>query len=121
MDFVQDSGLCKGCTMARPIDANAAARRISGHLNGLVRDIATLTRALQNAAAQAASRGSAAGGRPPKRRRALTAKDRARLKLQGEYLGLMRHLPKRHHARVKTLRAKRGYPPAIKLARRMMK
>jgi hypothetical protein len=108
--------------MARPIDTNAAARRISGHLNGLVRDIATLTRALQNAAAQAAKRGSfAAGGRPPKRRRALTAKDHARLKLQGEYLGLMRHLPKSHHTRVKTLRAKKGYPPAIKLARRLMR
>ena len=108
--------------MARPIDANAAARRISGHLNGLVRDIATLTRALQNAAAQAAQRGAAAAGkRAPKQRRALTAKDHARLKLQGEYLGLMRHLAKSHHARVKSLRAKRGYPPAIKLARRLMK
>ena len=108
--------------MARPIDANAAARRISGHLNGLVRDIATLTRALQNAARQAAERGaSGPAGRAPRRRRALTAKDHARLKLQGEYLGLMRHLPKSQHKRVKTLRARRGYPPAIKLARRLMK
>lgn len=108
--------------MARPIDANAAARRISGHLNGLVRDIATLTRALQNAAARAAQQGAAAErGAAPRRRRTLTAKDHARLKLQGEYLGLMRHLPKTHHARVKALRAKRGYPPAIKLARRLLK
>lgn len=108
--------------MARPIDANAAARRIAGHLNGLVRDVATLTRALQNAAAQAAKRGTGGGaGGPPRKRRALTAKDRARLKLQGEYLGLMRHLPKSHHAKVKALRAKRGYPPAIKFARRLMK
>ena len=60
------------------------------------------------------------GSGAPKKRRALTAKDRARLKLQGEYLGLMRHLPKSHHKRVKALRAKRGYPPAIKLARRLM-
>ena len=108
--------------MARPIDTNAAARRIAGHLNGLVSDIATLTRALQNAAARAAQRSiGAAGKRAPKQRRALTAKDHARLKLQGEYLGLMRHLPKSHHKRVKTLRAKRGYPPAIKLARRLMR
>jgi hypothetical protein len=108
--------------MARPIDTNAAARRIAGHLNGLVRDIATLTRALQNAAAQAAKRGAggAAGG-APRKRRALTAKDYARLKLQGEYLGLMRHLPKSRHKRVKELRARRGYPPAIRLARRLMK
>ncbi len=108
--------------MARPIDANAAARRISGHLNGLVRDIATLTRALQNAAALAAKRGASGGaGGPPRQRRALTAKDHARLKLQGEYLGLMRHLAKSHHKRVKSLRARRGYPPAIRLARRLMK
>lgn len=108
--------------MARPIDANAAARRIAGHLNGLVRDVATLTRALQNAAARAAQQ-SASAGRvgAPRRRRMLTAKDHARLKLQGEYLGLMRHLPKTHHARVKALRAKSGYPPAIKLARRLLK
>jgi hypothetical protein len=107
--------------MARPIDTNAAARRIAGHLNGLVREVATLTRALRNAAEHAAK--SAVGGRTsqPQRRRRLTKKDHARLKLQGEYLGLMRHLPKSQHARVKSLRAKRGYPPAIKLARRLMK
>jgi hypothetical protein len=108
--------------MARPIDTNAAARRISTHVSGLVRDINTLLRGLQNAAQQAAKRsGASAGGGAPRRRRTLTAKDRARLKLQGEYLGLMRHLPKTHHARVKALRAKRGYPPAIKLARQLMR
>jgi len=107
--------------MARPIDTNAAARRISGHLSALVRDLATLTKGLQNAARQAAASSAAARAGRPTRRRALTAKDHARLKLQGEYLGLMRHLPKSHHSRVKALRAKQGYPPAIKLARRLMK
>jgi hypothetical protein len=106
--------------MARPIDTAAAARRISAHLKGLVRDIDTLMRGLQNAAQQAARKSAAAGSGAPRRQRTLTAKDHARLKLQGEYLGLMRHLPKSHHARVKALRAKRGYPPAIKLARRLM-
>jgi hypothetical protein len=107
--------------MPRPIDTNAAARRISSHLNALVGDIGTLTRALSNAVQQAAKSAKGARAAGPRRRRALTAKDRARLKLQGEYLGLMRHLPKSHHKRVKALRAKRGYPPAIKLARRLMK
>jgi len=106
--------------MARPIDTNAAARRISGHLNALVRDLNTLTRGLQNAAKLAAQKSAGLRAGQPARRRALTAKDHARLKLQGEYLGLMRHLPKSHHARVKALRAKRGYPPAIKLARKLM-
>ena len=107
--------------MPRPIDANAAARRISSHLRGLVREFDTLTRALSNAAQQAANNARGARGAGPPRRRELTPKDRARLKLQGEYLGLMRHLPKTHHARVKALRAKRGYPPAIKLARRLLR
>lgn len=108
--------------MARPIDTKAAARRISGHLNGLVQDFATLVRGLQDAAEQAARKSAAANrGGAARAKRVLSPKDRARLKLQGEYLGLMRHLPKTHHARVKALRAKRGYPPAIKLARRLMR
>jgi hypothetical protein len=107
--------------MPRPIDANAAARRIAADLRALVRDVDTLTRALTNAAQQAAKNAKGVRAAGPLRRRALTAKDRARLKLQGEYLGLMRHLPKSHHARVKALRAKQGYPRAIRLARRLMK
>ena len=39
--------------MARPIDTNAAARRISANLNAVARDIATLLRGLQNAVQQA--------------------------------------------------------------------
>jgi hypothetical protein len=107
--------------MARPIDTNAAARRIASHLKGLVHDIDTLMRGLQSAVHQAAKKSAAVGRAAPRRRRELTPKDRARLKLQGEYLGLMRHLPKSHHARVKALRAKRGYPPAIRLARQLMR
>jgi hypothetical protein len=107
--------------MPRPIDANAAARRIASNLRALVRDVDTLTRALTNAAEQAAKSAKGVRTAAPQRRRVLTPKDRARLKLQGEYLGLMRHLPKAHHARIKALRAKSGYPPAIKLARRLMK
>ena len=53
--------------MARPIDTNAAARRISAHLNALVRDIGTLTRGLQNAAQQAAKK-SVGSRRAPRRR-----------------------------------------------------
>ena len=107
--------------MPRPIDTNAAARRISTNLRALVRDVDTLTRALSNAAQLAAKNARGGGAVTPIRRRALTPKDRARLKLQGEYLGLMRHLPKKHHTRVKELRARRGYPPAIKLARQLMR
>jgi hypothetical protein len=106
--------------VARPIDSTAAARRIARHLNAFALDIETLIRGLRNGgdSARAAAKGGMrlGAGRP---RRPLTAKNHARLKLQGQYLGLMRHLPKTHHSRVKALRAKRGYPAAIKLARRL--
>jgi hypothetical protein len=43
------------------------------------------------------------------------------MKLQGQYLGLVRHLPKTYRARVKALRAERGDPAAIELARQPSK
>jgi hypothetical protein len=55
------------------------------------------------------------------KRRTLTlspARRRA-LKLQGEYMGLVRALAPRQQARVKALRAARGYPPALRLARKL--
>jgi hypothetical protein len=103
--------------MARPIDTIGAAKRIAGHLNAVAQDIETLIRGLRDGARAAGAVVKGIQARRP--RRPLTAEDRARLKLQGEYLGLMRHLPKVHHPRVKALRANRGYPAAIKLARRL--
>jgi hypothetical protein len=55
------------------------------------------------------------------RRRRLTAADRARLRVQGEYLGLVRHLSSRNRVRIKGIRARRGYAPAIKEARRLVR
>jgi len=46
----------------------------------------------------------------------LSPKAKAFLKQQGRYLGLMRHLPAKHRARVKATKAKRGYPAAIRQA-----
>jgi hypothetical protein len=59
---------------------------------------------------------SQTGARP---RRNVTAQDRARLKLRGEYLGLMRHLPKTRHGAHQDAPREARYPAAIKLARRL--
>jgi hypothetical protein len=49
----------------------------------------------------------------------LSPKRRAALKLQGQYMGYIRNLKPRQKARVKALKAKKGYRPAIALAKRL--
>jgi len=53
------------------------------------------------------------------RRRRLPAARRAALKLQGQYVGHMRHLRLRQKARVKALRESKGVRAAVALARRL--
>jgi hypothetical protein len=57
----------------------------------------------------------------PKARRApkLSPGRRAALKLQGAYMGFMRQLGPRQKSRVKALKAAKGYPAAIALAKRL--
>ena|SRR5436309_3214033 len=104
---------------------NRITVRISKGLLGLRRDLVALARVIQTVAS--ADRGMAGGngargsdGRTLRRRRRLTPADRARLRVQGEYLGLVRHLSVRDRARVKALRSRKGYGPAIKMARRLV-
>jgi hypothetical protein len=101
-------------------------QRMSRNLLGLRRDLVALGRALQAVAAaqrtlsRRVGRGAAgAVARPGRRERQLTAADRARLKVQGEYLGLVRHLTARNRARVKAMKAEKGYGAALKLARQL--
>ena len=110
----------------REASVNGIARRISKNLMSAGEDFLSLARAIHSgisAKTAAATRGRGAAGRVPRRRRrarrALTAADRARLRVQGEYLGLVRHLSVRNRARVKRVRSKRGYTPAIRMARRL--
>src|SRR5438093_10039296 len=98
--------------------------RISKGLLGLRRDLVALARVIQTVASE--DRGMAGNGarrpdgRTIRRRRRLTPADRARLRIQGEYLGLVRHLSMRDRTRVKALRSRKGYGPAIKMARRLV-
>lgn len=54
-----------------------------------------------------------------KRTLKLTPKRRAALKLQGAYIGHMRHLKPRQKAEVKAIREKRGMEAAVALAKRL--
>jgi len=105
----------------RTDDVRAIARRISKSLASVGEDFLSLGAALQSRMTGRQTSGARARSVRRRARRALTPADRARLRLQGEYLGLVRHLSLRDRNKVKTLRSKKGYPPAIKMARRLVK
>lgn len=56
---------------------------------------------------------------PGRRKLRLSPRRRAVLKLQGTYMGYLRHLPRSAQQQVKAMKAKRGFPAAIALARRL--
>ena len=93
--------------------------RLSKTLGSLRRDLVALAELVGSVPAATAAAAGTRGKPAPRRRRNLTNADKARLKVQGEYLGLVRHLTVKNRTRVKKLRAKNGYDPAIRLARRL--
>jgi hypothetical protein len=50
----------------------------------------------------------------------LSPQRRAVLKLQGQYMGYIRNLKPRQKARVKALKASKGFPAAIRMAKQLM-
>jgi len=58
-----------------------------------------------------------AGGRAARRSLKLSPRRRATLKRQGSYMGYVRQLGPRQKARVKALKAAKGFPAAISLAK----
>ncbi len=54
-----------------------------------------------------------------RRKPRLSPRRRAALELQGRYMGYMRRLTPRLKAKVRALKAKRGFPAAIAMARRL--
>ena len=104
----------------------ALSIRISKDVQGLRRNLVTLARAVDAMArsqreleAKMRRGGRAAGKGTARPKRPLSPADRARLKVQGEYLGLVRHLSAKARQKVKVLKAEKGYKPALKLARQL--
>ena len=93
-----------------------AAKQAMAAIKTLADSIVDLGEEIQTAASAARLNGAA-----PRRRRKMTPETRTFLKQQGRYLGLVRHLPERHRSRVKSVKAKKGYPAAIREALRLQK
>ncbi len=106
-------------------NGNADIRAIRQSLHTIVDTLVRLLEIAQNGASrrlaavspatQAASRKS----QTPRPRLRLSRGRRAALRLQGEYMGRLRGLAPANKVRVKALRAKKGFPAAIKLAARL--
>jgi len=104
----------------------ALSMRISKDMQGLRRNMLSLARAVdaiarsQRGLAAKVRRGPKVAGKAAARpRRPLSPADKARLKMQGEYLGLVRHLSATDRRKVKMMKAEKGYKPALKLARQL--
>jgi hypothetical protein len=86
-------------------------------LRALARALTLAAQALQDEAAHlndaqpSAARGS-------RKRRPMSAKRRAQLRLQGQYIGFSRMLPVSQRARVRKEREKNGIHAAIRMAKR---
>jgi len=93
-----------------------AARQAMAAIKALADSIENLGLEIQSAASAAQANGSV-----PRRRRKLSPQTRSFLKQQGRYLGLVRHLAERQRARVKAIKAKKGYPAAIREALKLQK
>lgn len=86
-------------------------------LRALARALTLAAQALQD---EAAHLNDGRPSPPPgaRKRRPMSAKRRAQLRLQGQYIGFSRMLPVSQRARVRKEREKNGIHAAIRLARR---
>jgi hypothetical protein len=103
--------------LARRTSITSAITAARTSLRGLQRLLARLAikaRALELAAA---TNGSPVRG--SRREMTITPQRRAQLKLQGQYMGLMRQLKPKQKAQVKAAKAKGGYGKGISMAKRL--
>ena len=91
-----------------------AIERAFADLEASLADIAKRVRRSQ----RAATRGTRSAG--VRRSVKLTPKRRAQLKLQGAYMGYMRQLKPAQKARVKAIKARRGFESAIRAAKSLV-
>jgi len=104
----------KSSSLKKHVQAvGATLRRLEGQLRGLVPLLALATRASVPPAKTKAS--------PLGRKLKLSPERRRALKLQGSYLGYMRHLKPGQKAKVRAAKAKSGMRGAIAMARRLAK
>ena len=108
-------------------DGNAEIREIRHSLHSIVDtlvhliELALSRRSNRLPAVSTTARAAAASRQAPRprARMRLSRERRAELRLQGEYMGRLRRLKPAQKARVKALRASKGFPAAIRLAARL--
>ena len=97
---------------SRSIQTEVKAMRSSlKQLQRTVERLSKKSRQLERAASD--------GGSPAGRKLTISPKRRAALRLQGAYMGHMRQLSERQKQRVRKVKEKSGYHPAIKLAQQL--
>lgn len=96
-------------------------RLIGRHVRRIRTSLAAIGAALRRLDRQIQGIRSAGGGggSRPTARRKLSARRRAALKLQGQYIGHIRALRPRQKAQVRAMRASKGVRAAIGLAKRL--
>jgi hypothetical protein len=94
--------------------ARAVRTEVAGELRRLEKQVGKLTDRLKDLSVVASRTGSAAEARP---KRPVSPGRR----LHGRYIGLLRHLPKRAQAQVRSVRRRKGVDAAIKAAERLKK
>ena len=92
---------------------------LTTHVRAIRRALKAIDRSLEKLVVEAKSAQRASAVERPKRKLKLTAKRRADLKLQGQYMGYVRRLKPRQKAQVKAVREKKGMRAAIAVARRL--
>ena len=100
-----------------------AHRRITKQIRLIRASLVRTARALDRLAplVRAAEKAAGRGGAGRRRTLRLSPARRRTLKLQGSYMGFMRQLAPKHKARVKAVKEKRGFPPAIAMARKLVR
>lgn len=95
-------------------------RSVAREFQSIRRSLASIVRALARLAPALEAAGRDPANPPARgRKRRLSARRRAALKLQGQYMGYSRNLGARQKARVKALRATKGVRAAISLAKEL--
>ena|ERR687898_2131790 len=94
-------------------------RAITRELRNIRRSFTAIQRALTRLALAAGTSQRQPSADRKRRALTLTPARRASLKLQGQYMGYVRNLRPRQKSRVKALKATKGYPAAIRLARKL--
>jgi hypothetical protein len=100
-------------------ERKVTARDVTRMAGEMHQEIAELEQRLAALRADSGSRGSSRGGAPAGRRkaRAVNPAVAASRRLQGEYMGLMRHITGRERARIKKIAAEKGREAAVKAMR----